>query len=264
MLTVSKEEFVLSFLIKEYEAGKHIGLALKARALSIKWHGNRKRDDGTPYFCHPNEVVYIMILIGITDEITLATGFLHDVIEEEDKMRNEIARETNKEVAYLVKCMSKTKNMSPKELRKHFQKMKKDIRLIIAKTIDRYVNMRRSMFGIFNKPRMEKYIFETETFILPISEKIINEGRYSEYENSLRLLRSFIKGILEAAKPYVELMEMEEENKKLQVKNAKRRCKSRFLRKENKRLLAESADLKRRLDRFMDENKKLKIKFDLV
>lgn len=213
MLTVSKEDFVLNFLNKERKAGRHAGLALKARELSIEWHGGRKRDDETPYFCHPNEVVYIMILIGIKDEITLATGFLHDTVEEEGKTRNEITQETNKTVAYLVKCMTKKKSMNLEEIKKHFQKMEGDIRLVIGKTIDRYVNMRRSMFGNFNKPRMEKYIFETENFILPISEKVINEGQYPEYENSLRLLRSFLKGILEAAEAYVRLMEMEEENK---------------------------------------------------
>lgn len=207
MLKISKEDFVLNFLKSEYEIGRHTGFALKARDKAIKWHKSRLRDDKTYYFGHPNEVVYILILLGVTDENTIAAGFLHDTIEEEGKSKERIEEDINRTVAYLVAGVSKKRGMSTEELKKHFGLMASDIRMVFIKTIDRYVNMRRSMFGVFNKKRMDKYIFETETFILPISEEIINSGQYPEYENSLRLLRSFIKGILEAAKVHVALME---------------------------------------------------------
>lgn len=212
MLKMSKEEFVLSFLKKEHAAGRHLGHALKARELAIEWHKESKRDDGTPYFGHPNELVYVLILIGITDEDTLAAGFLHDTIEDEGKSREDIEEKVNRVVAYLVFRMSKHKGMTTEELRVYFNGLTEDIRLVFLKTVDRLINMRRSMFGVFNKKRMSKYIFETETFILAISEEIINSGEYPEYENSLRLLRSFIKGILEAARAYVVLMETAEKN----------------------------------------------------
>lgn len=205
MLKVTKEKFVLNFLKKEYEAGRHTGSALKSRRLAIRWHRNRRRDDKTPYFGHTNELVYILILIGITDENTLAAGFLHDTIEEERKNKKEVENKTNEEIAYLVYRMTKLTGLTFKELEKYFGDLAEDIRLVFLKTVDRFINMRRSMFGVFNRGRMNKYIFETETFILPISEKIINSGKYPEYENSLRLLRSFIKGILEAAKVHVKL-----------------------------------------------------------
>jgi len=208
MLSISKEELVARFLVKEFMAGRHIGVALKARKKAIEWHGKRKRDDGSPYFVHPNELVYILILLGITDEDMIAAAFLHDVEEEEKISQEEIEREINKVVAYLVGGMTKREKMDWKELEKYFRGLACDIRLVILKTIDRYVNMRRSMFGVFNEERMERYILETEEFILPISEHIIEENAYPEYENQLRLLRSFIKGILEAAKNHVELMEI--------------------------------------------------------
>ena len=215
MLSISKEDYVLTFLKKEAEAGRHSGIALISREKALEWHRSRKRNDGSYYFGHPNELVYILVLVGIIDENIIGAGFLHDVEEEEGISQEEIRKETNGIVAHLVHRMTKKKGMSSFELQMYFEAMAHDVRLVILKTIDRFINMRRSMFGVYNEKRMRKYIFETEEYILPISEHIIESGRHPEYENSLRLLRSFIKGILEAAKAHVRLMKIEEKNLQL-------------------------------------------------
>lgn len=209
-LNVSKEEFVGKF-IRENQ----LKLFEKAYCFSERCHYGHLRNDGNPYVGHPNEVCYIMILLGITNENLLSIAICHDIVEEMFfkngilLAKEAIAEELNWEIAegiYVLSSLEKGESAQQKEMR--FQKIEESVGLVLIKTIDRFVNMRRSMFGIYVPERMERYIFETEKYILPMSERMINSGD-CEYEHPLRMIRSSIKGILEGAKIYVQVKRYE-------------------------------------------------------
>lgn len=57
----------------------------KAETIARKAHeGQFRRDGVTPYITHPERVVQRLRAQGVTDEVTLAVGWLHDVIEDTD------------------------------------------------------------------------------------------------------------------------------------------------------------------------------------
>lgn len=209
-LNISKEEFVGNFIHQN-----QLKLFEKAYRFAERCHYGHLRNDGSFYVGHPNEVCYIMILLGITNEILLSIAICHDIVEEMFfkngilLTKEVIAAELNWEIAegiYALSSLEKGESAQQKEMR--FRKIEESVGLVLIKTIDRFVNMRRSMFGIYVSERMERYIFETETYILPMSERLINSGN-CECEHALRLIRSSIKGILEGAKLYVQVKKYE-------------------------------------------------------
>lgn len=208
-LDVTKEEFVLRFMIMN-----DLKLFEKAYRFAEKCHNGHTRNDGTPYIGHPNEICYVMILLGITDERWLSVAICHDIVEElffKDNIvltRREIAKELGSDIAMEIYTLSR---LMKEGTRWRFKRIEKKAELVIIKTIDRFVNMNRSMIGFYAKERLERYIFETEEYILPMSERIINSGKFPEYENALRTMRLSIKGLLRGAKEHVELMRLKEE-----------------------------------------------------
>lgn len=208
-LKVSKEEFVWEFARKN-----KMRMLLRAYLLACYFHRKHKRDDRTPYVVHPIELCYVLIVLGIKDERLLCIAMTHDVPEElRDRSgilikEEDLAVLLDASVAKGVFRLTKPgRKMDENELRHFFGEIEKDPGLVLVKTDDRYVNMRRSMFGVFKEERMRKYYFETNEFILPMSERIIDEGRCPEYENALRMLRSGIKGLLEGVRAQINLRE---------------------------------------------------------
>ena len=53
----------------------------KAYRFAIKAHENQKRDSGDPYVIHPVAVANILTELKL-DSATIATGLLHDTIED--------------------------------------------------------------------------------------------------------------------------------------------------------------------------------------
>jgi (p)ppGpp synthase/HD superfamily hydrolase len=210
-LKVSKEDFVWNFIQK-----KRLKFFKKAYLYAKKCHQGHIRNDGTPYFGHPNEVCYIMLLLGIVDEHLLAIAICHDIVEElsikNDILltKEEIAKKLDWEVAEGVYTLSKfQKRESVLQTKARFNKIEETVELVLIKTIDRFVNMRRSMFDVYATERMKRYVFETEMYILPMSERIINSGNHA-HEEAFRMIRSAIKGILEGARMYVQVKKYEQ------------------------------------------------------
>ena len=66
-------------------------------------HAGQKRTNGTPYFFHPTRVVRsLQFDAAITDPVTLAAGYLHDVLEDTHKTYGDIYELAGKEVADVV------------------------------------------------------------------------------------------------------------------------------------------------------------------
>ena len=87
--------------MKAYDPTADEGLLNRAYVYAVRSHGSQKRASGDPYFAHPIEVAGILTDYRM-DTATIVTALLHDVIEDTDVTREEIARGFGEEIADLV------------------------------------------------------------------------------------------------------------------------------------------------------------------
>ena len=73
----------------------------KAYQFALNAHKNQTRDSGDPYLSHPVAVANILSDLKL-DSATIATGLLHDTIEDTKETYKTIEKEFGKEVADLV------------------------------------------------------------------------------------------------------------------------------------------------------------------
>ena len=78
----------------------------KAYDFAIKAHENQKRHSGDPYSIHPIAVANILTELKL-DSATIATGLLHDTIEDTHATYETIKNEFGQEVADLVDGVTK-------------------------------------------------------------------------------------------------------------------------------------------------------------
>ncbi len=121
----------------------------KAYQFSFKAHQGQRRTSGEPYIYHPLQVAHILAELRL-DSTTVATGLLHDTVEDTVATPEQIAKEFGPEIAGLVDGLTKiskiTFQTSEEKQAENFRKMilamAKDIRVILVKLVDRLHNMR--------------------------------------------------------------------------------------------------------------------------
>ncbi len=121
----------------------------KAYNFAIDAHKNQKRDSGDPYAIHPIAVASILTELKL-DSATIATGLLHDTIEDTYATYDTIKEEFGQEVADLVNGVTKIsvfenqaiENSKAENFRKLILATSKDIRVLLVKLADRLHNMR--------------------------------------------------------------------------------------------------------------------------
>ncbi len=126
-----------------------VDLIRKAYVFSAKVHMGQVRLSGEPYLIHPLEVTGILTQMKL-DASSLATGLLHDTVEDTLATLTDIRDNFGDEVAQLVDGLTKISRIplrSPEEgqaenFRKMILAMVKDIRVILIKLADRLHNMR--------------------------------------------------------------------------------------------------------------------------
>ena len=123
----------------------------RAYLLAKKVHDGQFRKSGEPYIHHLIEVAYILATLQCGPS-TLASGFLHDAVEDTDLTVEEIKAQFNDDVAKIVEALTKIQRLKlshrtdvdfeAEDHRKIFLGMAKDIRVIMIKLADRLHNMR--------------------------------------------------------------------------------------------------------------------------
>ncbi|MDO4431947.1 MAG: bifunctional (p)ppGpp synthetase/guanosine-3',5'-bis(diphosphate) 3'-pyrophosphohydrolase [Aerococcaceae bacterium] len=140
-------------LCATYMNDKNIQFVQKALDFATQAHAHQSRLSGEAYIVHPIQVAGILAKLHM-DPDTVATGFLHDVVEDTDYTLEDIAEHFSETVAFLVDGVTKLgkfKFQSKEEAlaenhRKMLLAMAKDMRIIIVKLADRLHNMRTMKF----------------------------------------------------------------------------------------------------------------------
>ncbi|MCR5632348.1 MAG: bifunctional (p)ppGpp synthetase/guanosine-3',5'-bis(diphosphate) 3'-pyrophosphohydrolase [Eubacterium sp.] len=164
--------------IKEYHPSDDFSLIEKAYHMADDAHKDQKRKSGEPYIIHPLCVAIILAELEM-DKETIIAGLLHDVIEDTEYSKEDIANEFSEEVATLVDGVTKLTQLNlsqdkieiqAENLRKMFLAMAKDIRVIIIKLADRLHNLRTLQYQTAAK-QIEK-ARETMDIYAPIANRL--------------------------------------------------------------------------------------------
>ncbi len=150
----------------------------KAYNFAVKAHADQKRHSGDPYVIHPVAVADILTELKL-DSATIATGLLHDTIEDTHATYNTIVKEFGTEVADLVDGVTKISvlenqaNTSTKaeNFRKLILATSKDIRVLLVKLADRLHNM-RTIEAIDNVEKKERIAKETMEIYAPLADRM--------------------------------------------------------------------------------------------
>ena len=143
----------ISDKVLSYHPNPRIDLIEKAYVFSAQVHKGQLRRSGEPYLIHPLEVAYLLADIKM-DDVSVATGLLHDTVEDTYTTLETIENLFGPEIASLVDGVTKISKMSfhaieekqAENFRKMILAMAKDIRVILIKLADRLHNMRTLRF----------------------------------------------------------------------------------------------------------------------
>jgi len=150
----------------------------KAYDFAVKAHEKQKRDEGSPYIIHPIAVANILTDLKL-DSATIATGLLHDTIEDTYATYKNIEEEFGKEVADLVDGVTKISefenqaisNSKAENFRKLILATSKDIRVLLVKLADRLHNM-RTMHFVNDKEKQIRKAKETMEIYSPLADRM--------------------------------------------------------------------------------------------
>ncbi len=192
-------------------------LILKAYNFAKKAHEGQERMSNEPYFSHLIETAKILAQMGM-DANTIASGLLHDVLEDTEVTEEKLKKEFGEEIVYLVKGVTKLGTVKYRgqerhveSLRKFFVAMANDLRVVIIKFADRLHNLQTLQH--IREDKKERIALESIEVYAPLAN---------------RLGMGKLKGKIEDAafpyaypKEYTEIEEIIKDNKELYEKNLK-------------------------------------------
>ena len=163
--------------VKNYNKFLNPETLSKAYDFALKAHEKQKRDEGSPYIIHPIAVANILTELKL-DSATIATGLLHDTIEDTHATYNTIEAEFGKEVADLVDGVTKISefenqaisNSKAENFRKLILATSKDIRVLLVKLADRLHNMRT--IKVVDKEKQIRKAKETKEIYAPLADRM--------------------------------------------------------------------------------------------
>jgi GTP diphosphokinase / guanosine-3',5'-bis(diphosphate) 3'-diphosphatase len=180
--------------IPKYQPGADLDLVERAYRFSAASHQGQQRASGEPYLSHPLEVANL--LVGFKMDVTTVTaGLLHDVLEDTEATKDDLAREFGPEIAELVDGVTKLGKLAfssreerqAENFRKMLVAMARDLRVLMIKLADRLHNMRTLQYLPADKAR--KIAQETLDIYAPLAHRLGMAKVKAELEDlALRVL----------------------------------------------------------------------------
>ena len=174
--------------LTSYNPKADTDLLKKAYVFSAKIHSGQLRLSGEPYLIHPLEVAGILTQLKL-DVASVATGLMHDTVEDTLTTLKEIRENFGEEIAQLVDGLTKISQISlrsseegqAENFRKMILAMVKDIRVILIKLADRLHNMRTLRYQTPQK--QEEIAHETLDIYAPLAHRLGIDWIKSELED---------------------------------------------------------------------------------
>src|SRR5271170_4356419 len=171
-------QFELVELVKSYDPKADEGALNRAYVYSMKAHGAQLRASGDPYFSHPVEVAGILAQMKL-DGASIATGLLHDTVEDTVATLDDIERLFGRDITRLVDGVTKLSRLElqsdqtkqAENFRKLVLAMSEDIRVLLVKLADRLHNMQTLRF-IKSAEKRRQIARETMDIYAPLAERI--------------------------------------------------------------------------------------------
>lgn len=166
-------ERITKYIRKE----EHLSLIKKAYDLAVKLHEGQFRKSGEPYMIHPLNVAIILAELHV-GPAAIAAGLLHDVVEDTECTKEDLALEFGNDIAELVDGVTKVgqlkfASLEQKQVENHqhmLLAMARDIRVIIVKLADRLHNIRT--LGALNNEKQVRIARETLEIYAPLAHKM--------------------------------------------------------------------------------------------
>ncbi len=152
-------------------------IVYKAYVFAAKMHRGQTRLSGEPYLSHPIETALLLANMKM-DAITVATGLLHDVLEDTDTTFEQMEDLFGAEIANLVEGVTKIRKIhfasreeyQAENLRKMLLAMAKDIRVLIVKLADRLHNVRTLNYA--SESHQRRVAQETLDIYAPLANRL--------------------------------------------------------------------------------------------
>src|SRR3954470_5990120 len=148
----------------------------RAYRFSERAHEGQKRLSGDKYVSHCVEVAKILVDLQL-DSTTVASGLIHDVVEDTSVTVDDIESEFGKEIAEIVDGLTKighlplnsSQERQVENYRKLLLSIAKDARVILIKLADRLHNMRTLEF--LPSDRQKRIATETRDLYAPLAHR---------------------------------------------------------------------------------------------
>ncbi|RME57033.1 RelA/SpoT family protein [Candidatus Parcubacteria bacterium] len=148
----------------------------KAFRFAKKAHAGQKRKSSDPYFSHVVATADTLLSWNL-DEVTIAAGLLHDVVEDTPVQHEELARHFGEEIAALVDGVTKLGRIKYRgaerkveSLRKLIFAISKDLRVVFIKLADRLHNMRT--LNALPREKQKRIALETDEIYAAIAYRL--------------------------------------------------------------------------------------------
>lgn len=183
-----KRFFELQEKVLGYYKEANTELLKKAYSIAADAHIGQKRATNEPYITHPLAVAAALADMRL-DEISIAAGLLHDIVEDTDYSIERITDLFGKEIGDIVWGVTKiskisdfdAENAKAETLKKMIVAMTNDVRVILIKLADRLHNIRT--LDVLNKEKRVRIANETLEIYAPIAYRLGMGKIKDELEN---------------------------------------------------------------------------------
>jgi GTP diphosphokinase / guanosine-3',5'-bis(diphosphate) 3'-diphosphatase len=173
--------------VRGYSPDTDVELLRRAYVFSALEHKGQVRHSGEPYLVHPLEVADILADMKL-DVVCVASGLLHDVVEDTLTTIERIRETFGEEVAHIVEGVTKistipfstSEERQVENFRKMLLAMVDDIRVILVKLADRLHNMRTLQY--MPEDRRVRTAQETLDIYAPIANRLGMAKVKNEFE----------------------------------------------------------------------------------